>query len=657
MKKYLLLSLFLCAFHILVAQKSEYNFGKVPDKQLEMTTYAADTSAAAVMLHDFGELQIMDTGSDYAQKFTRCRRIKILSRAGFDYGDLEIGYRSKDKSEIINDIKAVITLPNRQTYTYDKKDFFTEKKNEYWSVKKLAIANLEEGAVIDYYYKITSDRISQPREWYFQREIPVVLSELTIDFHSQLSYMYLFQGFKGMTIEENEAGEKIYTKGETKAIIEAKKFTTRNVPALKPEPYITTIDDYRLRLRFQLTDYYTDAGQKIEVLSDWTEVNQKMLYHEHFGKQYLKKSRYIEVMNAASATVFATGKSPLEVAIGLYDFLNNNIEVNYGGGIFTRNSLNDAFEKKSAKKGEMNLMLLALLREFDIDAHPVLISQRRNGRPLKEYPIVDQFSYVIVHVAVEGKEYFVECGNTLRPFGELSRNSMNEFGFMVKKKEGWEWKKIVPKKAKEVYLSDFTLDETAKMRGTIKANYTNTDAARRRYDWVNNEQEKEWETLLENSIADFELEEVTTENEKEVSKPFKLTFTGDFSGAAQEIGEFIYINPMIFAEYGENPFKSEERKYPVNFAYPFGNQFIINLKYDPVLYEIESLPEGTKFGLPNKTATVRYAAQEKAEGWIQVTCNLSVSGTLFSSEEYIGLRTLFDMTAEKLGEQIVLKRK
>ncbi|MGK0364089.1 MAG: hypothetical protein ACI85O_001143 [Saprospiraceae bacterium] len=90
MKKHLLLSFCILSFSILFAQDERYSFGKVPPTQLTMTTYDEDTSAVAVILHDYGRLAVASGNSDYTQIFSRCRRIKILKKGGLDYGNIEV---------------------------------------------------------------------------------------------------------------------------------------------------------------------------------------------------------------------------------------------------------------------------------------------------------------------------------------------------------------------------------------------------------------------------------------------------------------------------------------------------------------------------------------------------------------------------------------
>ncbi len=652
MKKYLLFSFYILSFSGLFGQERSYSFPEITTAELEMTRYELDTSATAIVLHDYGDIRV-NNYPDPIQIYTHYRRIKILKKGGLDQGNIEIPYYSYEDNERIVHTLAKVTLPDGQTYTLKDKDFFTEKKSKYSSVKKFATPQLEVGAIIDYYYEIKSKDVIQLREWYFQTDIPVLLSELKVKHSRSFSYMYLVQGFDGMN--RRQQGSSAIKKDSTfNPLLNSKVFTVKDIPALKEEPFITTIEDYRLRVRFQCTKFTSYHGTSTEILSTWPVVTEKILSRESFKIQYTKKRHCGKILKAA-APILNKEISSLDKAKALYDFVNNSVEANQNSGIYVQTSLNEAFEKKLASKSELNLMLLALLREAEIESYPIIISTRDNGYPIINHPIVDQFNRTILLVIIDGKEYFVDQGNKFRPFGQLSRNSMNRSGYQLIKTEG-KWLDITPDKSKKIIMSDFTLNEDGMMKGRISANYTNIEAADNREYWTTEEKEKTWIEELENTIVDFELDSVTVENEKDLTKPFKVHFNGDFSGAVLDIGEFVYINPFIFSDFSENPFKSEERQYPVDFPHPFSNQFIINIKYDTEDYYVEELPKDTKLELLGKTVTVRYAAQEKAPGWIQITYALSVNNPYFPVDTYQNLRSLFDITAEKLREQIVLRK-
>ena len=68
-----------------LAQKSPIKFGEVSLEDLKMTRYEKDSSAAAVVLCDFGESSInYSQNTGFSLNFQRTTRIKILKKDGLE---------------------------------------------------------------------------------------------------------------------------------------------------------------------------------------------------------------------------------------------------------------------------------------------------------------------------------------------------------------------------------------------------------------------------------------------------------------------------------------------------------------------------------------------------------------------------------------------
>src|SRR5690554_83246 len=91
------------------AQKAPYKWGDVPPEQLSMTAYPPDTSAAAVILFDYGEVYHSHSGE---LVMDRHRRIKILDEGAFDLGTVHLSYRAEKRSSGIRRVRG-------QTYNID----------------------------------------------------------------------------------------------------------------------------------------------------------------------------------------------------------------------------------------------------------------------------------------------------------------------------------------------------------------------------------------------------------------------------------------------------------------------------------------------------------------------------------------------------------
>ena len=100
--------------------------------------------------------------------------------------------------------------------------------------------------------------------------------------------------------------------------------------------------------------------------------------------------------------------------------------------------------------------------------------------------------------------------------------------------------------------------------------------------------------------------------------------------------------------------KSENRKLPVEFAYPFQEQIITQLKI-PEGYTIEQLPENAKVEMLDGGGSFTYLATEQM-GNIMCRLDLSINNTVYSPQRYKYLRNIFAELEEKLQEQIVLRK-
>ena len=162
------------------AQKAPVIWGKIPPEDLKMTHYEADSSAGAVVLANYGKLTFNFLAQDGDTRFELAihKRIKILNKAAFEEGDIEIPFYSENKYEVINKLRAQLITPDGKVIQVNKKDIFVEKVNNRLSLKKFTFSNLMEGAVVEYQYTLSSKDLIHLEEWYFQENIPVRWSEL-----------------------------------------------------------------------------------------------------------------------------------------------------------------------------------------------------------------------------------------------------------------------------------------------------------------------------------------------------------------------------------------------------------------------------------------------------------------------------------------------
>ncbi len=659
MQKLLLSLALLCATSVVAtAQKKvkkekelEIEFGKVPPEDLLMTVYPLDSSAEAVVLAAKGRLSI-EEGHDGGMQlnFQFFRRVKLLKKSAFGTeGDIKITYYSKDNYEDLRRVKAAVIQPDGTRQELTKKEFFEEKSTKEYTTKKFAFPNLKEGSIIEYEYELISQNLHTLKGWQFQENIPVRHSEVWLSVPQYFEYVYLFRGRQ--KLKKGELKEDFMN---ATVRIAVQKMSADSVPALKPEgDYITTMNDYLTQIDFQLSRINYPSGRIENRMTNWKDVAEKLTKHESMGEQFRKKGNYGDVWKAVKP-LLETAKTDNEKIKIVYDYLCKNVnwdEDNYSE-YSSQESLNAAFKKKKANSGQLNMMLLACLSEAEVKAYPMLVSTRKHGKPVTIYPIMDQFNHLVCYIERDGKPLIIDVGSIHRPVGLPRVSTLNEQGWILDK-ENPRWVDIAAPLSNEVSLANFKLNDEGTLTGSISSNYKGYAAVTER----GNEDEKHEKTkkALAKDFPDIKIDSITTANLDNTAEPFKRVVYCAIPNAATTAGDLIYIKPSLKTDFDENPFKQPKREYPVEFPYPFKDQFVLNLTI-PDGYAIEEMPKSVRMNLPENGGTFQYLSSVTGN-MIQLTIKIQLDKLRFEPEDYDIVKEFFNQIATKSAEQIVLKKK
>ncbi|MFK8101926.1 MAG: DUF3857 domain-containing protein [Saprospiraceae bacterium] len=628
-------------------------WGKIPAEDLKMKTYAADTEADAVVLGEYGNIEyFVDEANRIKYKFTVHRRVKILKESAIDrYSDVEIDYYvgSSGIDDKVKGIKAqsFTTAGSRQTLS--KKDIYSEEYNKNYSIKKFSIPNVQVGSVIEYKYVKETFYAGIIPTWYFQQEIPVRISRYNLKIMSEYQFV---QSFNGRVVT---TGENTYLyQGVSKlTIADGRSYTMENLQAVDGERYITTLRDYMASISFYLESVNNGGTTEVR-LGTWENFAEQQRKDKLYGKQYLERDNYKDLLAAASPILKKKGSTEKETVRALYEFINRTMNWNesyYYAVRYRKESLDAVFADKKGSSGELNLMLLALLREAGIKADPVMISTRGHGKVSETYPLDDQFNHVLVHAMVDGKPMFLDTNNKYRPIGYPRFNALNRRGWILKE-NSQAWIDIPAQSGSDVYLVTAKLDADGTLAGMMQGVYQGYAGVSERRRFKKNGEH--WKNRLIDKYPEVKIDSVKFENFDNVYKPFKDEIHWRIPEAAQVSGDLIYISPAWFSDFSENPFKQEKRAYPVDIGYPLKEQLVVNLEL-PEGYVVEDLPEPVNLALPNKGGKFQYFIKEK-NGTLQLVSKLSLKQLVFEPSEYEGLKKIFDVLVEKHSEQLVLKK-
>ncbi|MCB0491331.1 MAG: DUF3857 domain-containing protein [Cyclobacteriaceae bacterium] len=655
------------------AQKPPIKFGKISEEELKMTEYEGDKSAAAVVLADYGESVINYNQTEGFQiEFERIRRIKILNKDGYDWANFEIPlYERNNNDEKLYGLKALtVNLEGNKVVEtkLGKEGIFEEETSENWKKMKITLPNVREGSVIDITYKVTSPYLFNFQDWAFQTTIPVKWSEYVAKIPEYFEYQKYSQGYIPFTVSDQSSTRKSMTLGikersggqtltdgpskttfRTEAIEfqeETFRWVSENVPAFKEEPYMTTANDYISKMNFELAQIRLPNRPVELVMGTWENINKELLEATEFGV-VVKRSNFLN----KTVEELIRGKSVSEKIVTIYNYVKSNVQWDGNYRKYTDGNFKKVLDEKKGNSAEINLMLVSMLQKAGLRADPVVISTRNHGFIRQSFPLSSQFNYVICAVESDGKLLLLDATDRSLSASMLPERCLNGVGFLISESNS-RWVELAPVvKTKTLLEAVLSFEADGQLKGQIQITREGYDGQKIRGDFNAKGEEAYVNRLAEKNNWTIHTHQL--ENLNNLDEPVKETYNLTLNENLQ--ADILYLNPMIGNSFMENPFKSETRKYPVDFGKGFEQISIMKMKI-PNGYLVEELPAPMAVGLPERGGRYIYNIAN-SNGEIVLTSLLTISKGLYSQLEYPHLREFYNQIIAKQAEVIVLKKK
>jgi transglutaminase-like putative cysteine protease len=638
---------------LLAAQDKPMKWGEVPRADLEMAKFPQDSNATAVILCDYGEVEF--AGAEFEMIFKRHRRIKILSEAGYKWGSFALQYYAKKNFQRVSDIEGqTIKLAADgavRREKLDKKSIFDEDVDGELRRVRFTLPALAAGAVVEYRFTVHSRNGTFLHDWEFQTSEPARWSEFRADIPQVLQYVMLRPMSMAFAVEESKTHPIPGTTLNTGYSFDATthRWAMREVPALREEPYMTTPDDYRARLRFQLAKFAWPGVPAVEVMNTWEKLAADLMESESFGRQLERHG----VLRQQAETLVAGISSPEQKMRAIYDYVRTTMAWNGEYGIYAEANLDKAFQARRAGGPEIALMLTSMLRAVGIEAHPVLISTRRNGKVVDVYSILSQFNYVLTYAKLGARQYLLDATDPLCPHTLLPVHTLNQVGWLVDKKNP-RWVNITNP---GTFVNQTNVVAKLAPDGAITGKFESSDAGysglRDRHTLRDKKEDEYIRQGWLDDLAGARLDSFKINDKDSTHKPLLTEAHFSSNDHAQVAGENIYFNPVFFGRYDENPFKLPERNFPVDFAYGIKTTYTLNLTL-PEGYVAQDLPKDVALNLSKDTALFRRAARVDGNN-LQLTSQIHIRKPRFDPNEYKALREFYDRIVAAHAEQVVLK--
>ena len=661
MKIILVISLLLSQFAF--SQKKEVEFGEISKKEIEMKMYEKDKEAKAVVLYDKGKTIFFDTNIGYDIRFIRHKRIKIFDKNESQHAEISIpfyvdGYGRTENIRLIEAITYNLQNGKLTRKNLDPTTIYEEQINERWSNKKFVFPNVQNGSILEYRYILETPFHFNLPDWTFQNRIPTIYSEYQVSMIPFYEYVFLVQGISKFDYQNSAVANSKRSWGTINKSygqnvgggIEFQDYVhtyvLKDIPAFRDESYISSINDYIIKMDFQLAKVHRPSGGTSDIISNWSALNEGLLKNEKFGK-YLKNSSKM-AGDVLSEKLNLAGMDKRQKAKDIIEYVKNNFEWNGYYGKYASQSAKDFFAKKKGNVADINLFMIALLNKAGIGTEPLILSTRNHGKIPSEYPF-DYFTNYVIALVNTDYPFLADGTEEFLAYNKLPTRCINEKGLIVKKRDEPRWISLknnllsMEKSIINMTIDTITSDIIAKV--LIQSTEYQSFLARKRF--KNNL--TKIKDFYESRIGDIKNSQTVGYEKKNL--PYSINF--ETNSETEKLGNNIVIRPFLKLPLSKNQLTQKERTHPIDFIYPWEDQFESTLGV-PEGYFLFEIPQGYMVNNELVQISLDYSFDNSI---LTVKGNYKFKKPLYVANEYSQIKNYMDEIVKYFNQSIVLEKR
>jgi hypothetical protein len=323
---------------------------------------------------------------------------------------------------------------------------------------------------------------------------------------------------------------------------------------------------------------------------------------------------------------------------------------NWNGQIrkFTEQSPKEFQRSKAGNSAEINLFLTALLKSAGLDANPVLISTRDNGKLKSDYPFQHFFNYTLASVFIDNNYILLDATDPMSQFGEIPTFCFNDKGLLVKKAKGDPtWVKLTSTYPSSInYELEWSIDQDS-LTAKTKVSSTGYDALdlRKSYEKGIQELKKELNTETQQQS------DLRVENAADFDNPFVVSF--NLKEEYDKSAEKLLIAPFSHFPVNDNPFKQASRAYPIDLTYQKERTFKATI-HIPEGYKLLSKPDDQTVN--NKDIQINYSSRLGEDNLLIINAKYAFKSDIYNSASYGSLKAALNLIINSFNEEIVLQK-
>lgn len=648
----------MCLATVAWAQTLEPNlkWGKPTDAELNMTTYAPDPEAEAVVLCSQTVLRYDLSSGSFKLNTNTKKRIKILKEEGKDHANGGISYmfngHRSGQCEILSKLKATAfnMVDGKLVKTKMEGDMVNnEDVNKTMRLTKFTVPQVTVGTVIEVEYEIESDFFSHIDDWRAQEDIPVMYTSFDVTVPEYFDFSVDERGSYPLEKKIEDTNMSI-SAGAGLGMLQCGgkryQFFGRNLPALRQKKLLYAPQSYGERVSMELRAIMIPGRMTKNFASDWDDVDKQLLDDDDFGGRLGKNPLKTEMQEAGVADI----ADPVERIMAIYRLLKDRVKWNNHYTLYAE-SAGKVLKERSGSNASINFILINMLKDAGFEAYPAVMRSRDNGF-LTIRATVKEFNTFVVAVKVGDKLSYLDGSIEDGWLDVLPDNLLVDRARIVSKDKPAEWvdlRGVSESKSRSMVKGQLQADGT--LQADIQTKYTGLEAASLRHDFRTATDSATFVSELAQEL-NCEIESLALTHHHGLGPDVErnMHVTKQYDAA----GDIIYLNPWVLNVMSENPLTEEERTLPIEFPYIYTENLasVITL---PEGYVVEELPKSLM--IKSEDGKLSCVIASTSDGsTLSSRCQMQVGRLFFTPKEYPFVKSFLDEVYKRLQDVIVIKK-
>lgn len=647
-----LITILIIALCSVISQAQPKKFGEISKDDFSGPYSQSDSSYSAVIIFDKADYTIQ---KDFKYLVERHTRIHILTDEGLDLATYILNYNTSRYDQRLERIEGLTYNLNERNKIektkLDRRDIEYVDLKAGWKTATFTMPKVTAGSIIDIRYEIELKDEGQLPNWYFEGRVPKRWSEINAEIPLFQRFDLVSKLARDLDINRKEnskvsvvfevegSGNKLYGGTGSRSFrlnapSEIFYWGMKNVQPLTYEPYISSINNFRSEIFFQVKGIEIPEYQISErYTKSWQQIAEYHLELEYFGEELAEESSWSK--NVVQG-LGIQNKEREEQIQSIFEYVNSfNIEDDFE--FYLRNNLKAINDNKSGTPNELNLLLVKLIKDNGINAYPVLISTVDNGRVNPKFILPDQFNRVITLVESDGDKVLLDAASEnqsiLLPVQDLNGN-----GLVLDKYESYWHALNYRSLSRFTYNIDANLKPDGSLEGEleVRANGYEAEFFARVFE---QESESKIKELISSEAGEVLMDstEINPIQFYEPSVLYSSSFKFNPPNVSTDSLKIIYFQPPGFEFFEIEDLQNPYRKYPIEFPYRSikGLEITINI---PEGYVLSEEPE-------DKTYTVEETRTSYTDSYIVSEDRIKISRSLVTLDPFIPVSSYEEVKA------------